>query len=196
MRKSYICDVICSLSRFRICLASTRMAKLALKRYYRCIDTPSGAEYYFNPKTGEKHFWKILREERGKTLVARICFYLFRTSQLDGGIGGVPADTSPPPPPSPQYTFPARCCFYLGSILKRTYSMFDAITQPNVTPRVAHENPRKIVVDKTSRPGKVRYPHGDRHAGGRRTAISAHVPRVWAGAGHGVSHYNSACHSV
>ncbi|CAM9440377.1 unnamed protein product [Sphacelaria rigidula] len=38
--------------------SSTRMAKLALKRYYRCIDTPSGAEYYFNPKTGKSSWTK------------------------------------------------------------------------------------------------------------------------------------------
>lgn len=38
--------------RFRIHLAITRAAKLALKRYFKCLDGPTGAEYYFDPKTG------------------------------------------------------------------------------------------------------------------------------------------------
>lgn len=32
--------------------AQTRVSKMAVKRYYRCLDDLTGAEYYFDPKTG------------------------------------------------------------------------------------------------------------------------------------------------
>ena len=39
-------------SRVRAFAAQTRVSKMAVKRYYRCLDGLTGAEYYFDPKTG------------------------------------------------------------------------------------------------------------------------------------------------
>lgn len=44
------CDAVGS--RFRAFSAQTRAAKMAVKRFYRCLDDLTGAEYYFDPKTG------------------------------------------------------------------------------------------------------------------------------------------------
>lgn len=41
------------LTRVRVLQAQTRVAKLAITRYYRCLDELTGAEYYFDPKTGK-----------------------------------------------------------------------------------------------------------------------------------------------
>ncbi|CAM9128740.1 unnamed protein product [Ectocarpus fasciculatus] len=43
-------------TRMRAFAARTRAAKMAVKRYYRCLDGLTGAEYYFDPKTG-KSWW-------------------------------------------------------------------------------------------------------------------------------------------
>ncbi|CAM9599254.1 unnamed protein product, partial [Scytosiphon promiscuus] len=43
-------------TRFRAFAAQTRVSKMAVKRYYRCLDDLTGAEYYFDPKTG-KAWW-------------------------------------------------------------------------------------------------------------------------------------------
>lgn len=39
--------------RFRSFMASARVAKLAQKRYRKCLEESTGATYYFNIKTGE-----------------------------------------------------------------------------------------------------------------------------------------------
>ncbi|CAM9548670.1 unnamed protein product [Pylaiella littoralis] len=43
-------------TRFRVFSAQTRVSKMAVKRFYRCLDDLTGAEYYFDPKTG-KAWW-------------------------------------------------------------------------------------------------------------------------------------------
>ncbi|CBN75312.1 conserved unknown protein [Ectocarpus siliculosus] len=45
-------------TRMRAFAARTRAAKLAMKRYYRCLDGLTGAEYYFDPKTGKSSWTK------------------------------------------------------------------------------------------------------------------------------------------
>ncbi|CAM9138462.1 unnamed protein product [Ectocarpus sp. 12 AP-2014] len=44
--------------RMRAFAARTRAAKMAVKRYYRCLDGLTGAEYYFDPKTGKSSWTK------------------------------------------------------------------------------------------------------------------------------------------
>lgn len=45
-----------SARRVRAFQARVRASKLALTRYYRCLDGLTGAEYYFDPNTGEEFY--------------------------------------------------------------------------------------------------------------------------------------------
>ncbi|CAB1111933.1 unnamed protein product [Ectocarpus sp. CCAP 1310/34] len=50
--------IYCMQEQMRAFAARTRAAKMAVKRYYRCLDGLTGAEYYFDPKTGKSSWAK------------------------------------------------------------------------------------------------------------------------------------------
>lgn len=61
------------LLRFRSFMASARAAKLAQKRYRKCLEESTGATYYFNVKTGES---LVPTSEKKKKKKCRFLFFV------------------------------------------------------------------------------------------------------------------------